>query len=92
MAQLVDRLFGDADDVEVDDLAISWAGDDVDDSGHERLDGVTGDDEGAGLHPIGFSSLVEECPDVAGLVDLLDVGGEGDGDVAWLGHDGLPSK
>lgn len=91
MPQLVDRLIGEAHDVEVDDRSAIGAGDDVHDPCKEGLDGVTGDDEGTGLHPLRLGSGIEERPDEARLIDLLHVSGKGDCDVLVLVHLRLPT-
>lgn len=91
MSEFVDRLLGETHDVQVDDLPVVRPSGDIDDTSEEGLDGVTGDDERAGLDSLGLVCAVEEGPDVAGLVDLLDVGGEGDGDVVLFCHGCLPT-
>lgn len=91
MAEFVDRLLGETHDVQVDDLPAVRPGNDIDNASEEGLNGVTSDDECAGLNSLGLICAVEEGPDVTGLVHLLDVGGEGDGDVVLFGHGCLPT-
>lgn len=59
----------------MDDPAPGSAGDDVDDTGSERFVDITSEHESAHLDNIGIVGFVEEGPDVAGRVDLVDVGG-----------------
>lgn len=54
MAELVDRLLGEADDVQVDDLSVARTRGDIDDASEEGLGGVTSDDERAGLDSLGL--------------------------------------
>ena len=86
MTEFVDRLIGDAYDVEMDDRVAVRSIDDVDDAGEEWLHGVTGDDEYAGLDTPRFGGVAEERPHVSGVVDLVDVGDEGDGHVLVIVH------
>ncbi len=91
VSQLVERLIGDPDDIEMNDRPAVRAGDDVDDAGEERLDGIARHDERPRLNPVWLSGLVEERPDEARVVDLLDVGRQGDGDALVHAHGCLPT-
>ncbi|MCB0976027.1 MAG: hypothetical protein KDB02_01095 [Acidimicrobiales bacterium] len=59
----------------MDDPAPRAAGDDVDDTGSERFVDITSEHKSAYLDDIGIVGLVEEGPDVARRVNLVDVGG-----------------
>lgn len=86
MTELVDRLVRNPDHIQVDDPPPCRASNDVDHVGEERLLYVACDDEGTRADSIGFCCLVEERPDVAGLVDLLRVGSQRDPHGIMIGH------
>jgi hypothetical protein len=62
----------------VDDLAGRLL-DDVDDLGNGWGVGITGDDDGAGRHERRVARFVQEGPDEAGLVFVVQVGGDVNG-------------
>lgn len=86
VSQLVDRLLGNANHVEVRYRPTTRAINDVDDPCEEGFFGVTGNHERAHLNTSGVSRFVEEGPNVTGLVDLLDVGRERDDDGGLFAH------
>lgn len=73
MPQLIDSLIRHPDDVEVHDRVIVRPLDHLDDTGQERLDGVTSDDQRSRSDPVRLRCLAEERPHVAGLVHLVHV-------------------
>lgn len=86
MPKLIDELFRDADSVDVDELPPAWPIDNVDDPGEERLLLVASDDDKPGQDPVGFGGSIEEGPDVARVVNLADVGREGNPRAQLVGH------
>jgi hypothetical protein len=91
VTKLVDGLVRNANHIQVDDPPPCGAFNDVDDAGEERLLGVACHDEGSRADSIGFCRLVEERPDVAGLVDLLYVGRQRNPHGIMIGHCCLPA-
>ncbi len=89
MTKLVDRLIGHTENVEVHDRVTAGPADHVDHPGQKWLDGIAGDDDRPRPHPFGLRCFAQEGPHIAGLVNLVDVGGEGDGDVVSLGRGSL---
>jgi hypothetical protein len=64
---------------QLDDLA-GRLGNDVDDLDHGWSIGITSDNDGARDDHAGVARLVEERPDEAGFVLVVQVGGDVDGD------------
>ena len=89
VTELVNRLVGDAEHVQVDDRLASGAVDHIDHPRQERLDRVAGNDDRTRPNAGGLGGVAEKRSHVAGLVDLVRVGRKGDGDVVSLGHDFL---
>lgn len=86
MTEFVDELLRTTDDIEVNDLATLGASDDVHDDSETRLDGIAGDDDRPGTDTVEVDRSIAVGPDVAGLVDLVEVGRQGDDDVLLLGR------
>ena len=84
MTEFVDGLVGYANDIDVDDRATLGSLNDVDHASQERLLGVTGHDENPRPNPIRLRGFVEKRPDIAGFVDLLNVGRQRDTDGAAI--------
>ncbi len=66
VAKFVDRVVGNAEDVEVHDRSAARSLDDVNHPCEERLDRIAGDDQRAGVDAVGLGRLVQEGPHVAG--------------------------
>lgn len=58
----------------------------VHDSCEEGLDLVAGNDQCPGPDALRFIGGVEECPDIAALIHLVDITGQGDQNGFCLAH------
>jgi hypothetical protein len=86
VTQLLDRLIGDTEHVEVHHRVVTATVDDVDHPGQERLDRIAGHDDRPRANTARLGSVARERPPIAGVIDLVHVSGQGYGDLAWCGR------